>query len=58
MHIENPAEAISGAVTSEPNPIVLILPDLCFFLWLPFPFLSQQPEILARTVTHVETELL
>ena len=58
MHIENPAQAISGAVTSEPNPIVLILPDLCFFLWLPFPFLSLQPEILARTVTHVEAELL
>ncbi len=57
MHIENLAQAISGTVTSEPNPIVLTLPDLCFFLWFPFPFLSQQPEILARTVTHVEPEL-
>jgi hypothetical protein len=57
MHIENLAQAISGTVTSEPNAIVLTLPDLCFFLWFPFPFFSQQPEILAHTVTHVEAEL-
>jgi hypothetical protein len=57
MHIENLAQAISGTVTSEPNTIVLTLTDLYFFLWFPFPFLSQQPEILAHTVTHVEAEL-
>ena len=53
MHIENLAQAISGTVTSKPNPIVLTL----LFLWFPFPFLSQQPEILAHTVTHVDAEL-
>ena len=57
MHIENLAQAISVTVTSEPNPIVLTVPDLCFFSGFPFPFLSPQPGILARMITHVEAEL-